>query len=190
MEINSKAVALVHGKGRYFTGKPCKHGHVEERITSSRKCTGCNRAYQSKRYKNDKKYRETARARLIAATILFRESGQKRKIDPAQRNKWNRTYYRKNPFGQVLRVMLRRVLAGKERQGSPQYILGYTTEQLKDRLMVQFEPGMSFSNYGEWHIDHKKPVSAFVAKNPRTVNMLCNLQPIWAKDNIAKGAKW
>lgn len=33
--------ARIDGKTRYFTGKPCKHGHVAERYTSTRACVEC-----------------------------------------------------------------------------------------------------------------------------------------------------
>lgn len=70
--------------------------------------------------------------------------------------------------------------------------LGYTGEMLRDRIACQFLPGMSWENHGEWHIDHKWPVSAFVAQgitDPKRINALCNLQPLWASDNLSKGDK-
>ena len=30
------------GAKRYFTGKPCPHGHRVARLTSNRTCTACN----------------------------------------------------------------------------------------------------------------------------------------------------
>lgn len=71
--------------------------------------------------------------------------------------------------------------------------LGYAAEMLRDRIACQFLPGMSWENHGEWHIDHKKPVSAFIAQgvdDPKRINALCNLQPLWARDNLSKGDKW
>ena len=47
---------------------------------------------------------------------------------------------------------------------------------------------MNWDNYGEWHIDHIKPLS--LAKNELDVIELCNyknLQPLWALENIIKG---
>jgi hypothetical protein len=40
--------------------------------------------------------------------------------------------------------------------------------------------GMSWNNYGEWHIDHIKMISTF-DKNADTkiVNSLENLRPLW-----------
>jgi hypothetical protein len=70
-------------------------------------------------------------------------------------------------------------------------ILGYKTNDLKKRLECQFKDGMSWENYGEWHIDHKKPISKFDKKtNLKIINSLCNLQPLWAKDNLSKGNKF
>ena len=37
----SRAVAQSAGLRRYFTGKPCAHGHVAERIVSSKSCAEC-----------------------------------------------------------------------------------------------------------------------------------------------------
>ena len=35
------------------------------------------------------------------------------------------------------------------------------TSQLKEHIEKQFVDGMSWDNWGEWHIDHIKPVSKF-----------------------------
>ena len=69
-------------------------------------------------------------------------------------------------------------------------LLGYTYIQLKHRIECQFKPGMSWDNYGKWHIDHKKPISKFKKEaSIKMVNSLCNLQPMWAKENLNKGSK-
>jgi len=36
-----RAIAIEEGRSRYFTGRPCKHGHVVERLTSSGSCIEC-----------------------------------------------------------------------------------------------------------------------------------------------------
>ena len=56
----------------------------------------------------------------------------------------------------------------------------------------QFTDGMTWDNWGKygWHVDHKVPLSS--AKTPDELIKLChytNLQPLWAKDNLSKGAK-
>lgn len=46
--IVTRAEARAAGGLRYFTGKPCKSGHLEERNVSSGICLGCARAAQAK----------------------------------------------------------------------------------------------------------------------------------------------
>ena len=62
---------------------------------------------------------------------------------------------------------------------------------LVDHLTKQFEPGMTWDNYGEWHIDHIKACTKFDLTKPeeqRACFNYTNLQPLWAVDNIKKGA--
>jgi len=68
-----------------------------------------------------------------------------------------------------------------------------TTDELKRHIESKFSKGMSWANYGEWHIDHIVPVAAFDLSNPahrRAVNHFTNLQPLWAKQNLAKGDRY
>lgn len=67
--------------------------------------------------------------------------------------------------------------------------LGCSIEELKAHLEAQFEPGMSWDNYGDWHIDHTRPLSRFNLQDPKHVKIVCNysnLQPLWAEDNRKK----
>ena len=85
-----------------------------------------------------------------------------------------------------MRSLLRRCRVNKNDR--THNMLGYTWELLKKRLECQFTDGMSWSNYGEWHIDHKKPVSAFDLNTPaHIINALCNLQPLWATTREING---
>lgn len=73
-------------------------------------------------------------------------------------------------------------------------ILGYTLMDLMLHLEGQFTDGMSWDNYGQWHIDHIKPMTSFDFNSTNDENFrLCwsleNLQPLWAKDNLSKGDK-
>jgi len=66
---------------------------------------------------------------------------------------------------------------------------------LMQHLSSKFSKGMSFENYGQWHIDHIRPVASFnfdSAEHPdfKKCWALNNLQPLWAVDNKMKGDKW
>ena len=68
-------------------------------------------------------------------------------------------------------------------------LIGCTIDELKNWLESQFTEGMSWDNYGEWHVDHIYPVSGFNLEQPYEQKIAFNwfnLQPLWAKDNLIK----
>lgn len=67
-------------------------------------------------------------------------------------------------------------------------MLGYSAEELKKHISNLLTDGMSWDNYGEWHIDHIKPVSLFDRDTPMSVVCaLSNLQPLWATTREING---
>lgn len=68
--------------------------------------------------------------------------------------------------------------------------LGCSPKEFATYLESLFQPGMSWKNYGKWHIDHIIPLSSAVSEAClyKLVHFT-NLQPLWAKDNLIKGAK-
>lgn len=52
MEIISRQEAIKRGLRHYFTGRPCKRGHIEPRFVSIRTCMGCERESSAK-YKHE-----------------------------------------------------------------------------------------------------------------------------------------
>ena len=84
-----------------------------------------------------------------------------------------------------------REILGKKKSGSASKWTGCSKQFLKDYLASLFTEGMSWDNYGEWHIDHIIPQAYFDFNNPDEVRMCWNyrnLQPLWGNDNIEKGA--
>lgn len=74
-------------------------------------------------------------------------------------------------------------------------VLGYTIKDLAKHLESQFSDGMTWGAFkrGEIHIDHIRPVSSFNLDSQRELKEcwgLPNLQPLWAADNLRKGAQW
>lgn len=68
-------------------------------------------------------------------------------------------------------------------------LIGCSVDQLKLHLETKFTPGMTWDNYGKWHVDHIKPCCAFDLTNEveqRTCFHYSNLQPLWTKDNLSK----
>lgn len=71
-------------------------------------------------------------------------------------------------------------------------LIGCTVEELCTFLEAEFEDGMTWENMGEWHIDHIRPCASFNLEDPEEQQKCfhwTNLQPLWARDNLSKGAK-
>lgn len=71
-------------------------------------------------------------------------------------------------------------------------ILGTTIAKAYAHIESLFQPGMSWDNHGEWHIDHIIPCASFDLTDPEQQKKCfhyTNLQPLWALDNLSKGAK-
>jgi uncharacterized protein (DUF924 family) len=54
MEIITRKEAQEKGLPRYFTGKPCKHGHVCERLVSQKVCIECKQKFDKGYYVKNK----------------------------------------------------------------------------------------------------------------------------------------
>jgi hypothetical protein len=75
-------------------------------------------------------------------------------------------------------------------------LLGYSIEDLKTHIEKQFHDGMTWARFmgGEIHLDHIIPISFFKPTTPDSEEFkacwaLSNLRPMWAKENLSKGAR-
>ena len=103
----------------------------------------------------------------------------------------------KNAIAARFRILVNHALKtkGGRKTNKTFAALGYTKENLKTRIESQFTEGMSWDNMHLWHLDHIRPVASFdfdSTDHPEFKECwaLENLQPLWAKDNLSKGAKW
>jgi hypothetical protein len=90
-----------------------------------------------------------------------------------------------------LNVVLK--IAGAQKAARTEELLGCSIEHFREHLAEQFQPGMTWDNHGKWHIDHIRPCASFDLADPKQQRECFNyrnLQPLWAIDNIKKGAKY
>jgi len=90
------------------------------------------------------------------------------------------------------RIRLRTVLKSSK-SAKTHELLGCSYEELKYHLESLFVDGMNWENMGQWHIDHIVPLAAFdlsIKENQKIAFNYKNLQPLWAIDNLKKGAKY
>jgi len=106
--------------------------------------------------------------------------------------RYSKEYSKRNRISYNLRRRLQKALKGNFKTGSAVRDLGCSIEELKIHLESQFQPGMSWENYGEWHIDHIYPLSKVDLTDREQFKKVChyrNLQPLWSRDNLRKGNK-
>lgn len=91
-----------------------------------------------------------------------------------------------------LRTRIRSALTRKQlsKNSSLFNVIGCDIEQLTMHFESLFSDGMNWSNIKLWHIDHIVPLAtAKTEQEIMKLNHYKNLQPLWAIDNIKKGAK-
>lgn len=161
-------------------------------------CIECRKEYKAIYYQNNKKHLQkmTQDSRNRIKNGIYYEPPTKEEQKENRRlyiNKYTKDRMKTDvefKLSKSVRTMLHRCLQGSK---GIENKIGYSLFELKERIETNFKEGMSWQNYGEWVIDHKKPISSFTKKgifNPSHINMLCNLQPLWYIENAKKGDKF
>jgi hypothetical protein len=138
-------------------------------------------------YKNNKKailsYKKNYRVENKEQIKEWRENNKDKNSEGQA--KYRERYPHIVAWRSVLHSTLKRLNTPK--QGHTIDMLGYSALELKEHIEKQFLPGMTWENHGDWHIDHKKPVTLFEStEDIKVVCALDNLQPLWAFDNLTK----
>lgn len=105
-------------------------------------------------------------------------------------NEWQKKYLTTNIQAKLrhnIRSRLNKVVGNP---GNSINNLGCSVSEFIIYLEEMFQAGMNWNNYGEWHLDHIKPLSKFDLTDERQFKEAVhysNLQPLWAIENIKKG---
>jgi hypothetical protein len=152
----------------------------------ARRCFDCDRATrQASALRNRDGNIERAR-------LWYASNADKHNDRCAQ---WAAENYKTN-INYKLRVLLRgrlRSFVSRSKGIRSHELFGCSVDQLRQHLETQFEAGMTWENHGDWHIDHIRPLSSFDLSDPdqiKAASHFSNLQPLWAAENMAKGARW
>lgn len=211
--VRTKEEALKSGEIRYFTGQPCRNGHIDWRYTSTGVC------YECKRQRMLRDYRKHAK-RVIGSVRKSYAKHKKTRLAGNQR--WaERNRSKSNDIKKAWKVRNRRKYLASEslrnrqrRQSDPLWrlnkntckgiwdslkktkggrhwesLVDFTLTELHAHLEVRFKDGMTWSNYGSyWEIDHVKPVSR--CSSFEDAWLLSNLQPLERSKNRSKGNRY
>lgn len=139
-----------------------------------------------------KSYYEKNKEEIKLKNKQYRDSIKESDEYKNKRREYNKKWLINNKHISSWRKLLYRALkyTNQEKNNKTIDILKYSPIDLKNHLESLFLEGMSWDNYGEWHIDHIIPLSKFNKDTPiHIINSLDNLQPLWAIDNLIKSNK-
>lgn len=161
--MGKRKEAILQGLVTYFTGKPCKYGHVANRRTVNGFCTACEKV------KNNSEFRQEYMAEYA--------SNNKEKIKEIAA-RWVQ-----NNKGKVNSFTAARHTAKMKRQ--PTWLSKEQKQYI--RCLYQLSAMRSRESDIKWHVDHVVPLQG---ENVSGLHVPWNLKVIPAADNIKKTNKW
>jgi hypothetical protein len=154
-----------------------------------------------------RRYREANREKCREGYRRYYEANRERRLEEnrtwREANTKKRATDRRNRYAAdqgfrvaiIFRVRFSRWFKaqGLKKDSSVLSAVGCTAEELIAHLESQFQPGMNWDNwaYDGWHIDHKIPLASAGDDIEAMMKLwhYTNLQPLWAEENLSKGAK-
>lgn len=197
-EINKDRILSVK-KQRYYENR-------NEILEKQRLFKSLNRDKLRRYYKN---------YRLVNSESISRKNKKYKESNSNKLKEKNKEYYRLNKdkiskyrsgyikkrrkedslYNLKLRMRSRLYSAivknGYVKSNTTESIIGCSFDYLKTYIESKFIDGMSWDNFGSWHIDHIIPLASAKTKEELLkLSHYTNLQPLWAKDNLIKGSKF
>lgn len=173
---------------------PDVHAHTKYCASCAPKARaeGATKRYASapeKHREYGRRHYSKAKDRILADRKT--EAGRRKVADTIRRKRHSDPGFRLHcNISRVISIGLNGQKAGRKWQS----LVGYTLDDLRCHLERQFVKGMTWRNYGEWHVDHIRPRSSFQFTSADDAEFkacwaLTNLQPLWAPDNLSKRDK-
>lgn len=184
-EITTRADAMAAGLKRYFTGKPCKNGHVAERLVSNATCLRCAVVIQGGCYRRNPSAQKARADRWLATNYDLHmarskanyEANKDRRLEQA--NAWatahpekvrqaKRQWKANNPdkvkIAQRVRDSARRANGGSFSKTDIDFLM---TTQKARCLNCKRKLGT------DYHVDHVLPVAKGGSSYRHNIQLLC-----------------
>ena len=199
MKVITRERAIEFGLKRYFTGEPCKHGHICERQVGDHYCLYCRRLQSRKHHnankeKNNAKHREWMIANREQVRLKEAEYWAKNKDKKAAKGK---RYYEKHKDRLLAESAIwRKANPGKCRAQSKlgkarraNRVPPWLTKEHKRQIRRFYNMAQELTEKtGIVHsVDHIHPLNGKLLSG---LHVPWNLQVMTLADNVAKGNKW
>jgi len=172
MKLINRTEASALGLKRYYTGKPCKHGHVAERLTTSNSCTVCD-SIRKKRWYLDNAEQTKARVKRNYYDDPAAHNSRVVKWQASNRDKVSRIksdWKKRNP--EKIRADVR------ARKTRFQYAPSHEREAIAQFYIDKPEG---------YEVDHEIPIHHELVCG---LHCIANLQYLTIEDNRRKSNKW
>jgi hypothetical protein len=160
------AAARARGEKRYFTGLPCKSGHVAERQISNGTCVEC---LEERRKANMHWFRDHDKKR---------QQTPERRADKAASERKNRKKESRKAANAALRM---KRIASQLQRTPPWADLLLIREFYNEAARLTKETGEP------WHVDHEIPLNGKLVSG---LHLAENLRVIKGIENLKKGAQF
>lgn len=194
---NARDKAKARGDSRFKMTEPCRNGHISERLVSNMTCCQCSAEYRPKYQQENmqkwEEYRASNREVLADNARAYRR--ENRAVISGKDVARRRIKRKEDPvfaLAHRLRARIAMAYKGSLKPASTMRLIGCSFEEFARHIESQFEAGMTWSNRGAWHVDHKTPISAFDLQTEAGALAAfhwSNCQPLWAIDNLKKGSR-
>lgn len=184
MEVVSCKDAKAQGLTRYFTGKPCKHGHIAERLVINGTCYECTKLrvseWQQKNPEKAKRNQDNWRARNPRLAALRANEWYYNNLD--RHNSQMKQYFEKNPH---LRAKLSSVQRAAKNNRTPDWL---TIDDFWIMDEIYRLAGLRTAITGvAHHVDHVIPLRGKLVSG---LHVPSNLRVVEWKENLKKGNRY
>jgi hypothetical protein len=181
--------AKASGRKRFFTGVPCRNGHVSERyVGCDNACVECVRNRESKYLSQpDSKAKRQARARELFKTTppeknrmkakKFREKNPEKHKDSV--NRWRRENW------EALKPQVR--LWARQRMAQRRSARVSWANKIEIAKIYKEAARLTKETGTEYHVDHEIPLQG---ANVCGLHIESNLRIVTATENLRKGARY